>query len=133
MALRKDWDVRSVADHPCAVPEAYGSFQQPTLIPHDGKITAFDTARAPCWVLVIEKEVWLFSAVTERRWWLTCSLVQATFTTLCASGILSDSELGGGILVTVSSSLLIHPHIDLKLSKGQRLPGFRDSAFPATC
>ncbi|KAI5452347.1 endodeoxyribonuclease [Naganishia albida] len=52
----------------------------PTLIPHDGKITGFDTSQAPRWILVIEKE--------------------ATFTTLCASGILSDSELGNGILVT---------------------------------
>lgn len=34
-------------------------------------------------------------------------LLQATFTTLCASGILADREFGDGILVTVSSALSI--------------------------
>ncbi|KAJ9094492.1 hypothetical protein QFC21_006031 [Naganishia friedmannii] len=52
----------------------------PSIIPSNGEIIEIQSARPPRWALVIEKE--------------------ATFTTLCKSGILADEELADGLLIT---------------------------------
>ena len=75
---------------------------KPTLIPSEKQIDHLDHSRPPNWVLVIEKEVRRETPAKRRIHSQHRPHFQASFATLCASGILADSELGDGVLITAS-------------------------------
>ncbi|KAJ9119639.1 hypothetical protein QFC22_003348 [Naganishia vaughanmartiniae] len=78
----------------------------PTIIPSNGEIIEIQSVAPPRWALVIEKE--------------------ATFTTLCKSGILADEELESGLLITVSRIFMASVGVMLTFSstshKGKGYP-----------
>ncbi|KAJ9106754.1 hypothetical protein QFC19_003066 [Naganishia cerealis] len=76
---------------------------QPTIIPTNGEMVEIQSHSPPRWALVIEKEVCRRSLESsdlkaDMLYPNTILLTQATFTTLCKSGILADDDLPAALL-----------------------------------